>query len=133
MGGKMNDKNPTFQYSILPLFHSLTSVISVTSVAEMLISSPSFRPARLKDLDQQQPHDETPDVGEEGHVGDGPSHDPQELEEKPETQDNDSGEADEFNEDDDEEKREHPGPREEKEVGPQDPGHRPAGADHGNR
>jgi hypothetical protein len=42
MGRKMNDKNPTFQYSIIPAFQFccpvFQSVYSVNSVAEMLFN-----------------------------------------------------------------------------------------------
>ena len=87
------------------------------SVAEKLIPSSAPRPLRLEEFNQDQPHDKTPDMGKEGHVGDGPSHNSHELNEEPESQDEQSREADKFNEDEDEEQREHPGSGKKKEVG----------------
>ncbi len=80
------------------------------------IPPPSFCPSGLEDFDQDQSYDKSPDMGEEGHVGDSPSHDPHELKEEPETQDDQGREADELNENDDEEQREHPGSGKKKEV-----------------
>ena len=69
-------------------------------------------------------------MGKEGHVGNGPPHDSQKLQEEPEAQHDDRWKTDEFNDDKDEEEGKNPGSREKEEVGAQDSGHRPAGSDH---
>ncbi len=48
-------------------------------------------------------------MSEEGHVGNGPAHDPHKLQEEPETQHDDRWKADEFYDDKDEEEGENPG------------------------
>jgi len=72
-------------------------------------------------------------VGKKGNVGDGASPDSEELDQEPESQDDQSGKAYEFYEDEDEQQGEDPRPRKEKQVSPQNPRHRPAGPDHRSR
>ena len=55
-----------------------------------------------------------------------------ELDEEPETQDKQGREADEFYENENKHQSKNPGVGKEQQIGPQDPGHSPAGANHGN-
>jgi hypothetical protein len=88
--------------------------------------------ARLEDLHQDQPHDKTSDVSKKGNIRERPSPNAEELKEEPEAQDKKRRKADELYKKDDKEQGENPSSGKKKQVSPQDPGHCPAGANHGN-
>lgn len=71
-------------------------------------------------------------MGEEGDIGDGSSPNSHELNEEPEAQDEEGGEADELNEDNNEKQGENPGTGKEEKVSAQYSGHSSASPDHGD-
>jgi hypothetical protein len=98
----------------------------------MSISS-SPRTTRPEGFHQNQAGYESSDMGEEGHIGFDPRAHAEQLDKKPETQNNHRGKTNQADKKEDEHQGQHPGVREKKQVSPQDPGHGPACADHGNR
>ena len=95
--------------------------------------SSSPRTPRLEGFYQNQTHHETPDMGEEGYVGFGPHAHAEQLNEKPESQNNQRGKANQADEKKDKHQGQDSRVRKKKQVSPKNPGHRPAGTDHGNR
>ena len=72
-------------------------------------------------------------MSKKGNVRDGRSSHAEELNEEPESQDDQGGDADQLHKNEKKDQGKNPSPREEQQIGAQNAGDSPAGTHHGNR